>query len=285
MLQIQYLAGLGTDMAEERLMDYSKRIPPLADLINLKGKRALITGGASGIGYASAGRLAEAGAAVAILDLDTVKGPAAVQNIRQAGYTAFFMACDLASEEDINRALPAAVQSLDGLDILVNNAGIFPLTPLADITATDIDHVLAINLKGLLLLTRLAVQTMINQKRGGVIVNLASVDALHPIRNQMVVYDASKGAVLSLTRSLAKELAADGIRVNAVAPGGILTEGAASDRTGGTRATLRETMSRIPLGHMGSADEVARVILFLASDLSAYMTGALIAVDGGFMVG
>jgi 2-dehydro-3-deoxy-D-gluconate 5-dehydrogenase len=265
------------------MMEYSKRLPTVAELINLKGKRALITGGASGIGYACSSRLAEAGASVAILDLHTEKGQVAVQNLRQTGYSAFFINCDLAREEDINLALPEAVHDLGGVDILVNNAGIFPLTPLAAITSSDIDRVLAVNLKGLLLLTRLAVQAMINQKRGGVIINLASVDALHPIRNQMSVYDASKGSVVALTRSLAKELAPD-IRVNAVAPGGILTEGAISEGTGGTRATLRETMSRIPLGHMGSADEVARVILFLASDLSAYMTGSLLTVDGGFMV-
>jgi 2-dehydro-3-deoxy-D-gluconate 5-dehydrogenase len=265
-------------------MPLDKRVPPLTELLNLKNKRAIVTGAASGIGFAAAFRLAEAGARVAILDIDAEKGQTAAANLKSNGMEVFFIQADISREELLVKAIESATAQLGGVDILVNNAGIFPSTPLASITGTEIDRILGVNLKGLLILCRECAGRMIAQKSGGVIVNIASVDALHPIRSNMAVYDASKGAVLSLTRSLAKELAAENIRVNAVAPGGIFTEGAAADRTTG-RAGLRETLARIPMGQMGKADDVARVILFLSCELSAYMTGSLVTVDGGFMVG
>lgn len=266
-------------------MNLDKRFPPLNQLISLKNKRAIVTGGASGIGYAAAHRLAEAGAVVTLVDYNTEKGRAAVLKLNEAGFKAGFAACDVSREEEVITAAKFATENMGGLDILVNNAGIFPSTPFLSVNASDLNKVLGINLNGLIFFSREASRLMVNQKSGGIIINIASVDALHPIRKNMTVYDASKGAVLSLTRSLAKELAAENIRVNAIAPGGILTEGALAEKSAeGSRAGLRETMSRIPLGHMGAADDVARVILFLASDLSSYMTGSLVTVDGGFMV-
>jgi 2-dehydro-3-deoxy-D-gluconate 5-dehydrogenase len=266
-------------------MNSDKRFPPLSELISLKNKRAIVTGGASGIGYAAAFRLAEAGAAVTILDYNPEKGRSAALKLNEAGFKVGFTVCDVSREEEVIKAAGLAIEEMGGLDILVNNAGIFPAKPFLSVNATDLDKVLGINLNGLIFSSREASRQMVNQKSGGSIINIASVDALHPIRKNMTVYDASKGAVLSLTRSLAKELASENIRVNAIAPGGILTEGAVANRSPeNSRASLRETMSRIPLGHMGAADDVARVILFLASDLSAYMTGSLVTVDGGFMV-
>jgi NAD(P)-dependent dehydrogenase (short-subunit alcohol dehydrogenase family) len=266
-------------------MPMDKKFPALNELINLKDKRALVTGGASGIGLASTGRLAEAGAEVTIVDLDTEKGRAACLKLNQAGLRVFFTGCDVSQEDEAVKAVKSSVEQMGGLDILVNNAGIFPVTPLLTVTASDIEKILAVNLKGLIYFSREAVRQMIEQKNGGNIINITSVDALHPIRKNMAVYDASKGAVLAITHSMAKELAIENIRVNAVAPGGILTEGAISSNSEtGSRAGLRETISRIPLGRMGAADDIARVVLFLASDLSAYMTGSLITVDGGYMV-
>ena len=266
-------------------MTSNKKYAPLNDLISLRGKKAVITGGASGIGFASAKRLAEAGASVTLVDVNREKGTAAAQSLIGSGYQAFFVACDIANEEEANAALKGSIGRMNGLDILVNNAGIFPAIPLLSITAADLNKVLAVNLNGLVFLSREAVRYWSEQKVFGNIINISSIDALHPIRKNMSIYDASKGAVSAITRSLAKELASENIRVNAIAPGGIFTEGAISGQAGdNSRAGLKETLSRIPLGRMGSADDVARVVLFLASDLSSYITGSLITVDGGFMI-
>jgi len=266
-------------------MPFDRKHPPLGELINLKNRRALITGGAGGIGLAAAQRLAEAGAVVTIIDNNQAKGETAVKTLQEEGLQAFFISCDVSRQEEAVAAVKRACELMGGLDILVNNAGIFPVTPLNEITGGDLEHIAAVNLLGPFYFIREAVRLMIEQKQGGVIINVASVGALHPVRPQMSAYDASKGAIISMTRSLAKELAPDNIRVNAIAPGGIFTEGAlAGPAAQNTRAALKETLVRIPLGRMGTADEVARVILFLASDLSTYMTGSLITVDGGFLV-
>jgi NAD(P)-dependent dehydrogenase (short-subunit alcohol dehydrogenase family) len=183
--------------------------------------------------------------------------------------------------------VPEIISRLGGLDILVNNAGIFPFTPLFQLTSADIERTFAVNINGTLYCTREAGRWMIEQKRSGCVINLASVDSVHPSHKGLPVYDASKGAVLTLTKSLAKDLGPYGIRVNAIAPGGILTEGMiAQSRNGETgRSVLKEFMARLPLGKMGIADDIARVALFLASDLSSYMTGSLVVVDGGYLLG
>jgi NAD(P)-dependent dehydrogenase (short-subunit alcohol dehydrogenase family) len=140
-------------------------------------------------------------------------------------------------------------------------------------------------LKGLLYFSREVGRWMVEKKTGGCIINLASIDALHPSHKGLSIYDASKGAVLTVTKSLAKELGQEGIRVNAIAPGGILTEGALSQKgEQNTRAGLKEFMSRITIGRMGTPDDIGRVALFLASDLSGYMTGSLLTVDGGYLL-
>jgi NAD(P)-dependent dehydrogenase (short-subunit alcohol dehydrogenase family) len=268
-------------------MSLEKKYIPLNELIRLTDKKALVTGAAMGIGFAIAYRLAEAGATVAIIDLNEEKGQKAAEDLVNCGYRAFFLRCDVSREEEVKNTIDAAIVRMGGLDILVNNAGIFPFTPLLQLTASDIEKVLAVNLKGLLYFTREASRWMIEQKRSGSIINLASVDSLHPSHKGLSVYDASKGAVLTLTKSLAKELGPNGIRVNAIAPGGILTEGAIAQSRGSgetSRTGLKEFMSRIALGRMGVADDIGRVALFLAADLSGYMTGSLVVVDGGYLL-
>jgi 2-dehydro-3-deoxy-D-gluconate 5-dehydrogenase len=260
---------------------------PIHELISLDDKKAVVTGGAMGIGYAIAYRLAEAGATVAIADLNEEKGQKAAQDLTGYGFKAFFLRCDVSQEEDVKKTIKAAINTMEGLDILVNNAGIFPFTPLLQLTAADIEKILAVNVKGILYMTQEVSRWMIDHKQGGCIINLASIDSLHPSHKGLPVYDASKGAVLTLTKSLARDLGSSGIRVNAIAPGGIMTEGAVNQsRSSGetSRTGLREFMSRLPLGRMGVADDIGRVALFLASDLSSYMTGSLIVVDGGYLL-
>lgn len=268
-------------------MSPHKKFPPLNQLISLAGKKALVTGGAKGIGFAISYRLAEAGAATMVADVNDEGGRQAVADLTGAGYQASFIHCDVSREEEVKKAFSSTLARMDGLDILVNNAGIFPFKTVMPMTPEDIEKILAVNVKGLLFCAREAARWMMEHKRSGCIINLASIDSLHPSHKGLAVYDASKGAVLSLTKSLAKEWGPAGIRVNAIAPGGIMTEGAmaqsrASGETG--RSGLREFFSRLPLGRMGDADDVARVALFLASDLSSYMTGSLVLVDGGYLL-
>jgi NAD(P)-dependent dehydrogenase (short-subunit alcohol dehydrogenase family) len=265
-----------------------KKFAPVSTLISLADKKALVTGGAMGIGFAIAYRLAEAGATVAIIDVNDERGQKASQDLINDGYQAFFLHCDVSQEEEVKNTIAAAFARMGKLDVLVNNAGIYPFTPLMQMTAADIEKVLSINLKGLIYFSREVSCRMIEQKHGGSFINIASIDALRPSDRGLPVYDASKGAVVSLTKSMARELGPDGIRVNSIAPGGIMTDGTmVQSRSGGevSRAWLRKFMSRIPLGRMGVADDIGRVALFLASDLSAYVNGSLIVVDGGYLLG
>jgi len=170
----------------------------------------------------------------------------------------------------------------------VNSAGIYPRIPLAQMTGDDFEQVISVNLKGTFLCSREVSQQMIAQRRGGCIINIASIDAIHPSSEGMSAYDASKGGVLTLTKSLARELGRHDIRANTIAPGAVLTEGVRSLLTGQPtdqgKVQLKAFMSRMLLGRMGEVDDIGRVALFLASDLASYITGSLIVVDGGYLV-
>jgi 2-deoxy-D-gluconate 3-dehydrogenase len=174
-------------------------------------------------------------------------------------------------------------------EILVNNAGIYPRVPLVEMTEKDFQRVISVNLTGTFLCSREVSRRMVEQGRGGCIINIASIDALHPAHDGMVAYDASKGGVLTMTKSMARELGRHDIRVNAIAPGGIVTEGVRSIFSGPAsnqgKAQLKSFMSRMVIGRMGEADEIGRVALFLASDLASYITGTLIVADGGYLIG
>jgi 2-deoxy-D-gluconate 3-dehydrogenase len=269
-------------------MPASRKFTPISELITLKGKEAIVTGGAIGIGFAIAYRLAEAGAAVVIADIDDQEAEKSCQQIKDAGYQATPVHCDVSNEKDVKDMVSKAINKIGGVDILLNNAGIYPRISLAEMTVADFDQVMAVNLRGIFLCSREVSQIMIEQRKGGCIINLASIDAVHPSAKALSAYDASKGGVLTMTKSLAIELGQHDIRVNAIAPGGILTEGVVSKvsgpATGQGRAQLKAFMARMVLGRMGEADDVARVALFLASDLAAYMTGSVIFVDGGYLI-
>ena len=172
--------------------------------------------------------------------------------------------------------------------MLVNNAGVFPISPAEATTEQIWDRVLDINLKGAFFFAQAAAEAMVKGGHGGAIVNIASIDAMHP-SGALAHYDASKGGLLMLTRSLALELAPKKIRVNAVCPGAIHTPGAdvaLSAMGGGDTGRAKAAFAkRIPLGRMGDPDDIARAVLFLATDASSYMTGSTLVVDGGYLVG
>jgi 2-dehydro-3-deoxy-D-gluconate 5-dehydrogenase len=184
----------------------------------------------------------------------------------------------------------AAAERLGGIDILVNNAGIYPQVPMLEMERAVWDKILAVNLTGLAFVSRAVGRRMVEQGTGGAIVNIASIDALHPSMVGLAAYDSSKGGVLMFTKSLALELAPHGVRVNAIAPGGIATEGASRPLEGSgltpeqMEAMVAAFMEKIPLKRMGTPDDIATAAVFLASDAAGYVTGELLVVDGGTLL-
>ena len=183
------------------------------------------------------------------------------------------------------------VAAFGSVDILVNNAGIYPSIPVSQMTATDFEKVISINLKGVFLTTKYVSEQMIKQGKGGRIINITSVDALHPSSVGLAHYDASKHGVWGFTKNVALELAPHKIWVNAIAPGGILTPGVEKLQKSmpvlqgvDMKKMLEAFLSKIPMRRMGEIDDIGKVALFLASDMSSYMTGSQIVVDGGVLL-
>jgi glucose 1-dehydrogenase len=252
----------------------------------LKGKNVLVTGGTSGIGQAIAVRFAEYGANVAINYLrqldeaaDTEeKVHACVAQVQQMGVRDVLVQGDVSKEDDVVRMFEDAVDQLGGLDVLVNNAGIQISRPSHELSAADFDKVLAVNLRGSFLCAREAIKRFLEAGRPGVVVNISSVHQLIP-KPDYLGYSASKGGMQNLTRTLALEYAAKGIRVNAIGPGATITP---INRAWVDDPVKREMVeSHIPMVRAGTADEMAGVTCFLASDDAAYITGQTIFVDGG----
>lgn len=258
---------------------------PLADLISLQGKRAMITGAAAGIGRAIAWRFAEAGAALDLVDIEERALAKTSHEIETQGASVSQHPSDIASEAS-RRALWEAVAEHPP-DILVNNAGIYPFKGFLKVDAAFYDRVLSVNLDAVYWMCQEMISRRI--KHGGVIINLASIEAMVAFKDNLAHYSVSKAGVMALTRALAKEHGKGGFRINALLPGGIITQGTRSAALGvlrfelGLIATGLRFHQRIPLGRLGQPDEVARMALVLASDLSAYVQGAAISVDGGFL--
>jgi 2-deoxy-D-gluconate 3-dehydrogenase len=249
---------------------------PLTDILSLANKTAIVTGGAKGIGRGIAERFAEAGARVVIADLDEDAG--------SSGATAIcgdFVRTDLSSEDEITSLMREVIDRHGHVDILVNNAGIYPFQPVMNMTAELWDRVQAVNLRGLFLLSREFARAVQAQGDGGVIVNIGSIDSLHPSSAGLAAYDASKGGVLMFTRNFALEAAPLGIRVNMIAPGGVATEGVSAAQQGMPDDLREQFLARVPLGRWGEPDDIATMALVLATPMSAYVTGATFAVDGG----
>jgi len=223
----------------------------IAQLFDLTGKGAIVTGAAMGIGQAIASRLAEAGAGVMITDINA---EAASQTVEQ-----------------------------------INNAGIYPFSPILEISEETWNKVLDINLKGVYSYSQAAAREMVRAGHGGKIVNIASMEGLHP-REHLAAYVASKGGMIMLTKAMALELATHNILINVIAPGGVFTPGTAAvtrqaEASGiSLEGTMETYMARLPLGRFAEPDDVAKVVLFLASAAADYMTGSVLLVDGGFQL-
>ncbi|HET7047579.1 MAG TPA: glucose 1-dehydrogenase [Solirubrobacteraceae bacterium] len=252
----------------------------------LKGKNVLVTGGTSGIGQAVAVRFAEHGANVAINYLTTPQEAAeteeqvrtCLRTVRRHGVRDVLVQGDVSCEEDVVRMVGETAERLGGLDILVNNAGIQISRPSEQLASAEFDQVLAVDLRGAFLCAREAIKRFLADERPGVVLNVSSVHQIIP-RPDYLSYSISKGGMGNLTRTLALEYAGRGIRVNGIGPGATITP---INRSWTDDPVKTETVSsHIPLGRPGTADEMAGVCAFLASDDAAYITGQTIFVDGG----
>jgi len=248
---------------------------------DLAGKRALITGGASGVGRATALLFARQGAAVSVVDIDQSGGQAVVQAIMEDGGRAVFLRCDVAVAADCRRAVQQTVDRLGGLDILFNNAGIIRRATVLGTTEEEWDRVMAVNVKSIFLLSGYAIPIMA-QAGGGVIVNTASGWGLVGGRNA-VSYCASKGAVVNMTRAMALDHGEQNIRVNSVCPGDIDTPMLQSEaqQLGQSAEQFLAQAADRPLMRVGRPEDIAQAVLYLASDASSFVTGSTLVVDGG----
>jgi len=258
--------------------------------MRLKGKVALITGAASGIGRATALLFAQEGAKVMCADIDGEGARATAQEIAARGGEAAHVQADVSQEEDARRMVQATVERFGRLDVLFNNAGVESAMPLTEVPEEEWDRVIGVNLKGVYLGCKYAIPEML-KTGGGAIVNTASGAGLLGVAG-LTTYCASKGGVVLLTKALAVEWARAGIRVNAVCPGVIRTpmvERAIERGDMGRGQDREEVWRRLgevhPMGRYGQPEEVARAVLFLASDEASFITGVALPVDGGWSAG
>ena len=247
----------------------------------LNGKVTLITGGASGIGRATAILFAQEGGAVAVVDINAEQGQAVVQEIESQGGRAIFILCDVTRTEDCRRAVDTLLELLGRLDILFNNAGIIRRADVVELTEAEWDQVMAVNVKSIFLMSKYAVPVMI-KAGGGSIINTGSGWGLKGGRNA-VSYCASKGAVVNMTRAMAIDHGPQKIRVNCICPGDTDTpmlRNEANQLDQPIDQFLAEAADR-PLRRYAQPVDIAQAVLYLASDASSYVTGATLVVDGG----
>jgi NAD(P)-dependent dehydrogenase (short-subunit alcohol dehydrogenase family) len=260
-------------------------LPSLNQLISLKGKRALVTGSAGGIGKAIACRFAEAGSDLDLVDIDGKCLTTTKNELAEFGTDIKIHVVDLSKRKEIGKLWENVRR--DSPDILVNNAGIYPLKHFLDVDEAFYHRVMETNLHSVYWMCQHMIRKRL--KLGGVIINVGSIEAVLPFKEDLAHYSVSKAGVIALTRALAKEHGKHGFRINAILPGGIITPG--------TKAVAKEVLrfkldllksgvefrQRLPMRRPGLPDEVACIALVLASDLSSYVHGATIPIDGGFL--
>lgn len=250
--------------------------------MNLTDKTVLITGGASGIGYAAVQAFLNQEANVVVADIDEAQGEAMIR--KENNDRLHFVQTDITDEPACQNAIRSAVDKFGGLDVLINNAGIEIVAPIHEMELSDWDKVLNVNLTGMFLMSKHALKYMLKSGKGNII-NTCSVGGVVAWPD-IPAYNASKGGVLQLTRSMAVDYAKHNIRVNCVCPGIIdtpLNEKSFLENNEGTLEEIKKEKAKVnPLLRLGKPEEIANVMLFLASDLSSYMTGSAIAADGGY---
>jgi NAD(P)-dependent dehydrogenase (short-subunit alcohol dehydrogenase family) len=251
--------------------------------MRLKGKVALVTGAAGGIGLACARRFADEGAKVVLCDIDAARGEQAAEEIQASGADALFVLCDVGDKAQVDAAVESAVAAFGRLDCAVANAGIVHGCDFLDLAEADFDRVLRVNLKGVFLTGQAAARRMVAQGPdetgvAGTIINMSSINAVVAIPT-ITPYVVAKGGVNQLTKVMSLALADKGIRVNAIGPGSIMTDMVKT--VNDNPEAMRSLLSRTPMGRIGAPEEIASVALFLASSDSSYVTGQTIYPDGG----
>ena len=251
----------------------------------LVGKKAIITGGASGIGHAAALLFARAGAAVMIADIDDPRGESIVQEIHAVGGEGIYVHCDVTKAEDCQRTVQKTINSFGGVDILFNNAGIVRRASVIDTTEEQWERVMAVNVKSIFLMSKYTIPHMV-QAGGGVILNTSSGWGLVGGRDA-VSYCASKAAVVNLTRAMALDHGAQNIRVNCICPGDTDTPMLRIEarQLGENEKTFLDDAADRPLQRIGSPQDIAQAALYLCSDAASYVTGSTLVVDGGGLAG
>ncbi len=248
--------------------------------MKLLDKSAFVTGAGSGFGRAIAKRFAAEGATVIVSDVNEESGHETTEMIKGAGGTACFVRCDVGDPEAVASAFAKAVEFAGGLDILINNAGLAQFrTPIEETDLSIFDRVFAVNVKSILA-GAMAALPYFEKRGGGVIVNTISTAALRP-RPQLAIYNASKGAALILSKTLALELAPKKVRVNAICPGGGDTPMLINFLGGESEQSRQAFLATVPMGRFCEPDDVAAAMVFLASDDASFITGVALEVDGG----
>jgi NAD(P)-dependent dehydrogenase (short-subunit alcohol dehydrogenase family) len=246
----------------------------------LENKVALVTGGTSGIGRTTAIALADAGAKVVVVGRREEEGSETVNLIHQVGSEGFFVKADVSQEADIAATIAAVVNKFGRLDIAFNNAGLLGENALlAEQTEQTYDRVFGVNVKGVFLCMKHEINQMLAQGNGGAIVNTSSINGFRPLAPGLSIYDASKTAVVMLTKAAALEYASQKIRINAIAPGPIETE-MLSQATGGNTKAFENF---VPAGRLGKPDDIANAVIWLCSDATDFVNGHTLAVDGGVL--